>query len=86
MTPPANDSFHDPYPIGWVLTYLSAGPVNGSGRYRIGVVTGESVRDARTGVETIPLAEAGEDTNGQVVWIRDDDVIGIEPRLRSRHG
>ncbi|MEU4251931.1 hypothetical protein AB0F15_31385 [Amycolatopsis sp. NPDC026612] len=42
-----------------------------------GVVLGPPVRDACTGLESIPLASLG---NGTTVWVPDRDVIGIEPR------
>ncbi|QWF85190.1 hypothetical protein [Amycolatopsis sp. CA-230715] len=86
MASPVHDTFRDPYPIGWILTYRERIGTNGAGwHYRVGVVTGDSVRDARTGVESVPLTPPDDRADG-VVWVRDDDIIGIEPRLRIRHG
>lgn len=69
---------HDEYPEGWILTYRhrrTPGPPFGG--CAAGVVLGPPVRDARTGLESIPLASLGD---GATVWVPDRDVIGIEPR------
>ena len=72
------DDFYDDYPVGWVLTYRrrrTPGPPFGG--YAAGVVLGPPVRDACTGLESIPLASLGD---GPTVWVLDGDVIGIQPR------
>lgn len=86
MTSPVHESFRDPYPVGWVLTYRDRHEVNGSGTsYSVGVVTGDPVCDANTGIDSIPLALPGSRAD-EVVWVRDDDIIGIDPFRRIRHG
>jgi hypothetical protein len=73
------DDLYDEYPVGWVLTYrrrgMAAGPPFGG--CAVGMVLGPPVRDACTGLESIPLASLGD---GRTVWVQDRDVIGIEPR------
>lgn len=72
------DDLHDEYPVGWVLTYRRRRvPVPPFGGYAAGVVLGPPVRDACTGLESIPLASLGD---GPTVWVPDGDVIGIQPR------
>ncbi|MEV6823757.1 hypothetical protein [Amycolatopsis sp. NPDC051102] len=73
------DDLHDEYPVGWVLTYRRRGTAAGRpfGACAVGMVLGPPVRDACTGLESIPLASPGD---GRTVWVPDRDVIGIDPR------
>jgi len=72
---------YDEYPVGWILTYRrrrTPGPPFGS--CAAGVVLGSPVRDAHTGLETIPLSPCDGGPDAATVWVSDRDVIGIEPR------
>jgi len=71
------DDFYDEYPVGWVLTYRRRRTPGPFGGCAAGVVLGPPVRDACTGLESIPLASLGD---GPTVWVPDGDVIGIQPR------
>ncbi|MFF1609287.1 hypothetical protein ACFVYA_16010 [Amycolatopsis sp. NPDC058278] len=80
----ALDDLYDEYPVGWVLTYRcrrTPGPPFGG--CAAGVVLGPPVRDAGTGLESIPLAPLGD---GPTVWVPDRDVVGIEPRWAPAGG
>jgi len=84
------DNLHDPYPLGWEVTYRVQEP---TGRFgdglRVGVVTGTPVRDPGSGVESFPLSPADGAPSSDPVWIREDDIIGIMPswdQPEPRHG
>lgn len=70
---------HDPYPLGWAITYRVQEPTGHLGDdLRVGVVAGTPVRDPDSGVESFPLSP-GEGATSAPVWIRDDDIVGIRP-------
>lgn len=86
MAPASNHrTLRDPYPVGWILTYLNRQPSKGPfDRLRVGVVTGKPRRDKGTGIDSIPLSRPGDTTDASVVWIPDSDIVGLEPRWPSR--
>ena len=56
---------------------------------RVGIVAGTPVMDSDTGIELFPLTPTGAAAPGTVVWISDEDIIGIKPswgRPEQEHG
>jgi hypothetical protein len=80
-----SQALRDPYPLGWVLTYLNRQPSKGPfDRLRVGVVTGSPLRDRGTGVDSVPLSRPGDTAVASVVWVPEGDIVGIEPRWPSQ--